>query len=105
MPETPKVITRYKATAKVVAVEQRFDKLYVSGSDHGAIYREVFKGWFLRTDCGTHSFGSIEPEDIKVGDMLEVTYQRKRRPGEIDVVRVPIKPAPADEGAVAVKTL
>ena len=66
---------RYITRARIIAVEERFDSLWVSGTGPDAIFKDRSRGWFLVTTVGTFGFGNEKPEQLKAGQMVQITFQ------------------------------
>ena len=68
--------TQYVATTRVISVEKRYDKFWVSGVGPDSTFDERSKGWFLTTTSGTFCFGAKCPVDLKPGSTIDLTFQR-----------------------------
>ena len=68
--------TQYVTTTQVLSLEERHDRLWVSGKGAEAKFDEKSKGWFLVTTSGTFCFGAKCPVDLKPGSTIELTFQR-----------------------------
>lgn len=62
------IVTRMK----VLKVEERFRKRWVSGAGPDAVFREESLGWFVVADGGTMSVGPEEPE-FMAGDVVRLS--------------------------------
>ncbi len=99
-PVPPSVPVTYVTAVSIKAIEERHNKLWQSGVGPDAVFHKVLLGWFLVTTAGTFHFGTDKPDDLAVGDTVEIRFRRKPRPGEI--APVPSEPAPmAPVAAVA----
>ena len=67
---------QYVTTARILNVEERYDRLWISGKGAEAVFDEKSKGWFLVTSSGTFCFGAKCPVDLKPGSTIELTFQR-----------------------------
>ena len=62
------IVTRMK----VLKVEERFRRRWVSGAGPDAVFREESLGWFVIMDGGTMSMGSEEPQ-FAAGDVVRLS--------------------------------
>ena len=68
---------KYTTKARITLLEERSDHRWISGTGADAIFEDRSRGWFLVTTAGTFCFGKDKPEQLKAGEMVEITFQAK----------------------------
>lgn len=67
----------YVVYTKVLKVEHRYRKTYLSGFGDTAEFVDIDKGWYVHFDGSYEalSFGMIEPQ-FKRGDNVRITFEK-----------------------------
>lgn len=70
----------YCFEGRVKAVEERFEKRWLSGSGNDAKFEEASIGWWVIFEGWPASmrFGATKP-DFEVGDIIDLTAQRREK--------------------------
>ena len=66
---------KYVCWTKITGIEERFDRLWISGVGAEAIFENRASGWFVTTTDGTFGFGLDKPDDLKPGLIVEISFQ------------------------------
>ncbi len=88
---------RYRFSAVVKTVEERFEQIWVSGTQKDAVFRDNSLGWWVIFQGWPSAmfFGAEQP-DFEAGDVIDMTA-RKRSPGQpVTSAPAPLKLSPAE---------
>ena len=67
--------TKYTVSVKIIGLEERFDRAWVSGKGAECVFEDRSRGWFLITTVGTFGFGQDKPEELKAGKIVQITFE------------------------------
>lgn len=67
----------YTVIAEIGAIEERFNREWISGRGAEAIFKETSRGWFVHFIGSNEAirFGDEKP-DWNVGDKVKITFER-----------------------------
>lgn len=66
---------RHRSTARVVRVEERWRRQYVSGHGDGAVFQEVSVGWFVVLEGNVAVPLGADQPDLRPGELLTMTLE------------------------------